>query len=299
MMEWLASKRAVIIPGVMKGGTCSMRAQLQALEKPLRLSLPTQEPHFFDNDEEFALGASHYAKWFDWNCEMIGDVTPSYMYLPKALLRLRQYLPQAKLIVLLRNPIGRAVSHHNHDLSKCRKVGSLEERWTREMLQAAAEPSRSDAFRRGFYSEQLERILQHYPKEQVLVLISERCRQDPLQHLKLVANFLGLQEVPWLSPHIFAEQHVRKWYWEEPSHHLREKLQHFYGREVQRLRGLLGDALPEWDNDFRLPSVVPQHPWLRTVQPRADEAPLRDRRWSKRSETLRGQQRKKISKRLQ
>lgn len=245
-MEWLASKKAVVVPGVMKGGTCSLRAQLQALEQPLRLSLPHQELHFFDDDQEFECGPSYYASWFDWDCEMIGDVTPSYMYIPKALQRLRRYLPQAKLVVLLRNPINRAVSHHNHDLAKYRDVGDLEGRFELETSIEDAEPSLSDAFGRGFYSIQLKRIFDLYPRDQVLVLISERCRRDPLRYLQRVAQFLGLQEVPWMSWEIFEEQHVRGWYWETPARRFRKRLQRYYAREVQVLRSLLRDALPEW-----------------------------------------------------
>eukprot|EP00438_Fugacium_kawagutii_P022623 Skav213712 [mRNA] locus=scaffold549:64684:69602:+ [translate_table: standard] len=122
----------------------------------------------------------------------------------------------------------------------------------------AADPSVSDAFGRGFYSSQLERIWQHYPREQVLVLISERCRRDPPRALRRVAQFLGMQEVPSMSWETFEEQHVRGWYWEEPSLAFRRQLQNFYGQEVQRLRSLLQDALPEWDDDFGGPSFIPR-----------------------------------------
>ncbi|CAJ1431874.1 unnamed protein product [Effrenium voratum] len=193
---------------------------------------------------------------------MIGDVTPSYMYLPQVLPRLRQFLPQARLVVLLRNPIARAVSHHNHDLHKYRPVGGLAARLRREArpLFAARQcrkppppPSRQDALRRGLYSEQLARILNYYPAEQVLVVISERFRADPRRELRRVLEFLG-EELPTAMPDdAFEPHHVRDVYWAPvPAQkgRLRRALRRFYGREVRRLRRMLDDPLPEWGEDF-------------------------------------------------
>ena len=133
--RWLAARSVVIVPGAMKAGTCSLRSQLQWLGHGQDFFLPNQELHYFDEDEEFEKGAAYYSSWFcdaawaDWGPKTIGDVTPSYMYLPKAMPRIAELLPHARIVVLLRNPINRAVSHHNHDLSKGRDVGTLQERW--------------------------------------------------------------------------------------------------------------------------------------------------------------------------
>eukprot|EP00913_Durusdinium_trenchii_P034280 g32077.t1 len=233
----------------------------------------------------------------------------------------RVVFSQAKLVVLLRNPIGRAISHHNHDLNKYREVGTLEERFVWEMHTSKNTcPCRSDAFKRGFYAEQLERMLQFFPSDQVLVLISERCRMQPRQHLRHVARFLGLEDVPWVSDYVFKEEHVwvpalghaaleqdegtgpmevskvRHWYFEEPSHRVRQTLRDFYAREVQRLRAMLGDPIPEWDEDFWLPSLIPREPWLRTARCRwqADcEARDRKPRERERSQSFHGLRRSK------
>ncbi|CAE8633865.1 unnamed protein product, partial [Polarella glacialis] len=254
----------------MKGGTCSLRAHLQASAWEDNVSLPNEEVHFFDEEEDFARGPSYYASWFQWSehwdpPDMIGDVTPSYLYVPSAIPRLKQLLPHARIVVLLRNPITRAVSHHNHDLDKGREVGTLLARFRGELgirEGSALSPlpqSRADAFRRGLYADQLQRLLSCFPASQLLVVVSERYRAEPRRELRRIRSFLGLgpglesQEAP-------AEFHVRA----TPDGHgyveqlqstspLRQTLREFYGRDVLRLRALLGDPIPEWSADFGAP----------------------------------------------
>merc|ERR1719323_2015869 len=100
----------------MKCGTCALRSHLKAKEWEDGLALPWQEPHFFDEAEEFQRGPAHYASWFGWGYSwhppsVVGDITPSYLYIPEAVPRIRRLVPHAKLVVLLRNPVDRAVSH--------------------------------------------------------------------------------------------------------------------------------------------------------------------------------------------
>ncbi|CAE7254048.1 HS3ST6 [Symbiodinium sp. KB8] len=232
----------------MKSGTCSLRAQLQWMANGDDLSLPSQELHFFDEDEEWARGPAYYASWFE-DCSMIGDVTPSYLYIPAAIERLADQLPQAQLVVLLRNPIARAVSHQNHDHDKNRPVGSLSQRYQKEMASYGSPPSRSDAFRRGLYAEQMERLLHFFPADQVLVIIAERYRKQPEKELRRIRAFLGLKSV-WFPAEALMEEHVRPEYSELLSAPLREELRRFYAADVQHLRGLLGDPLKDWDADF-------------------------------------------------
>jgi len=251
----LAERRAFIVPGVMKSGTCSLRSQLQWLGED-ELYLPHQELHFFDEKREFEKGPAYYYSWFDWGenwqPDLVGDITPSYLYIPEAMHRIAQLLPHAKLIVLLRNPIGRAVSHHNHDLSKGRDVGTLEDRWQLELSKPFA-PSRKDAFSRGFYAEQLKRVLEYFPRSQVLVTISERFRTAPRQELQRIGAFLGLSKSAYKLPDkAFVEQHVRKVYAATlPQFSIfRRSLQHFYAMDVEELRSLIADEIVEWEQDF-------------------------------------------------
>jgi len=179
----------------------------------------------------------------------IGDITPSYLYIPAAVPRLRQIIPHSRLIVMLRNPVDRALSHHNHDLAKKRDVGRLRQRWEQE-LAADRPPSRWDVFARGLYYEQLQRIFKHFPWDQVLVVISERYRKHTMQELSRVCAFLGLgatsccKQAEWQP-----ETHVRGEYLEILLESDRNALRDLYVQDVQRLKELLCDPIPEW-TDF-------------------------------------------------
>jgi hypothetical protein len=251
-LEWLAKRRSFVVLGAMKCGTSSLRAHLRSTAWEDNSSIPAQELHFFDDAAEHAHGVTHYASWFnwggDWTPQLIGDVTPSYLYIPQAVPRLREILPAAKLIVLLRNPIDRMISHHNHDLSKQRSVGTMTKRFRREVkLLDTAEPTRMDMVSRGLYHAQLGRLLQCFPASQLLVVISERYRSHTKRELNRVRAFLGLADLP---PEFASEQliehHVRGQYLETLSETERASCRNFYAEDVAKLKLLLSDEIPEW-----------------------------------------------------
>jgi hypothetical protein len=107
---------------------------------------------------------------------LAGEFTPEYM-LPPAPGILRAVAPDAKLIVLLRDPVARFESGVTMD---ARRLG-------RVTLQMMAEQER-----RSRYGELIEGILRHYPAPQVLVLQYERCVADTRTHLGRSFEFLGI-----------------------------------------------------------------------------------------------------------
>jgi len=207
--------------------------------------------HFFDADEEWAQGVARYVEWFDTSCRYIGDVTPSYMYMPAALERMRQLVPHARIVVLLRNPIDRALSNHNHDLAKGaeRRAELLDLRLLprcEKELSAATLPGLRDVFRRGLYADQLERLCQLFPEEQVRVVISERFRANPAEVVAGVRSFFGLPA--WQGSVSVPERHVRWEYEERLAAGERELLRDMYAEDVARLKAMLDDQLPEWQD---------------------------------------------------
>ncbi len=114
---------------------------------------------------------------------LAGEWTPGYMVDFWAPPLLRRAAPAARLLVLLRDPIERFRS--GLTLTENRLTLS----WT---PRAAA----NGGFQRGCYADQLERLWQHFPREQVLVLQYERCVADPRGELRRTFEFLGLDLAP-------------------------------------------------------------------------------------------------------
>ncbi len=150
-----------------------------------------KELHYFNrfwDGEPPADFAATYASLFPRpQGTLAGEWTPRYMLDFWAPMLLREAAPDAKLLVLLRDPVERYRS-------------GVERAVRRSPGGAPIDLGRvSDAVHRSLYAAQLERVLDHFPREQLLVLQFERCRDEPLEQLSRTWRFLGLEpldEVP-------------------------------------------------------------------------------------------------------
>jgi hypothetical protein len=97
---------------------------------------------------------------------------------------LRRAAPEARLLVLLRDPVERFRSGRT----------LAENRFT---VGSTARAAANAAFNRGLYADQLLRLWEAFPREQVLVLQYERCVADPIAELMRTYRFIGLSaDVP-------------------------------------------------------------------------------------------------------
>jgi hypothetical protein len=189
---------AFIIAGVQKGGTTALFDYLSD-EPGLSLSR-VKEVHFFD-DEAQAWPAPDYgayhANFAAFDGRPRGEATPIYTYWPQSLERIAAYNPAVKLIAMLRDPVERAWSHWKMEYA--RGVETKAFAWCiREGRQRLfdAEPwgfhRETSYVERGFYGEQMARLLGLFPREQLLVLRAEDLRAEPGPTLAKVRGFLGL-----------------------------------------------------------------------------------------------------------
>lgn len=211
-----------------------------------------KEVHLFDDDQTFfrrALGQyAEYHRHFAPTsaAQLVGEITPAYMYWNEAPRRIWEYNSAMKLIVVLRNPITRAYSQWNMQ----RHVG-MEPLSFRDALEA--EPARLRAslpyqnrnqsyVDRGFYTGQLRRLRLFFPPEQVLVLRYEELRREPNPTLNRVFEFLGVESLPPIPP---QEAHVRP-YAERMSALDWEYLHHIFEFEIRALERTLAWDCAEW-----------------------------------------------------
>ncbi|MCW2877163.1 MAG: putative deacetylase sulfotransferase [Sphaerisporangium sp.] len=124
-----------------------------------------------------------------------GESTPFYLYDRKAQRRIHALIPQAKLIVILRDPVERAHSNWTHLWSAgLEPVG--------DVLRACAEEDRRvaagwSAFWHyvglGRYGEQLEHLFELFPKDNVLLFRYRELVDDPVATLDRICGFLGVE----------------------------------------------------------------------------------------------------------
>ncbi len=138
----------------------------------------------------------------------VGEATPYYLFHPAAARRAASVVPDAKLIVLLRNPVDRAYSGWQLQTAIGTETLSFADALKREPERLAGEDSRlvSDPsyssfshrhhsyVARGMYAEQLERWFEHFHREQFLILSSEDFFADPDHTVQTVSKFLGVPQ---------------------------------------------------------------------------------------------------------
>jgi hypothetical protein len=244
---------SVLVIGAQRSGTTSLHRALAA--HPRMLS-PRRDKgvHYFDT-VDYTRGLGWYRAHFPIadGDRMAVESSPYYLFHPAVPARVEADLPLAKLIVLLRDPVERAISHHRHEVERGFETLGLAEAIDREAerLAGAEELLRRDAFAehyehlhhgylaRGRYAEQLRRWYEHVPREQVCVIDANLLFADPAPQLAKVADFLGLDAAQLSMGHVNgyppADEHIE----------VVAKLRAYFKPHDEELEDLLG-WVPSW-----------------------------------------------------
>lgn len=205
-----------LIIGAMKSGTTTLFASL--CQHPGVLPARVKEVQFFSINKNYNRGERFYRAYFPTEQALsvasaalgyrplTGEATPT-MSLQAYAERAALLLPQARLIVTLRNPVDRAFSHYRHMCRNAiperrsfetalRSELALIERGVRITEKTPRHERRAlhkfGYLNRGYYAEQLIHWLCHYPREQLLILNFDEWKRDPTSAAGRVAAFLGL-----------------------------------------------------------------------------------------------------------
>ncbi|XP_031717819.1 heparan sulfate glucosamine 3-O-sulfotransferase 4 [Anarrhichthys ocellatus] len=180
-----------IIIGVKKGGT---RALLEALRVHPDVRAVGNEPHFFDRN---------YEKGLDWYRDLMpqtleGQITmektPSYFVTNHAPKRIHSMARDIKLIIVVRNPVTRAISDYTQTLSKKPEIPTFEVLAFKNRTLGLIDASWS-ALRIGIYALHLESWMQYFPLSQMHFVSGERLIVDPAGEMAKVQDFLGLKRI--------------------------------------------------------------------------------------------------------
>jgi hypothetical protein len=248
----LGSDPDFLVLGTQRGGTTSLFGWLDA-HPGVRMARP-KEVHYFD--VQHARGRGWYRSHFPRarRGELLGEATPYYLVHPRVPARVRDELPEARLVVCLRDPVARAHSQFRHeralgfepepdfaralDLEPGRLAGE-EERLARDGAHESYAHNHHGYALRGRYAEQLERWYAHFPREQIHVLFSEELFEEPGRTLGALAGFLGLDgvgEVPLARANAAPGDPL--------APELRRRLEREFEEPDAALEALLGRSLP-------------------------------------------------------
>ena len=201
------TKPDFIIIGVQKAGTTGL---FRILEKHSNIvSVKEKEIHYFDNDDWYNENKiSQYHSYFPLPHTInkktkVFEATPLYIFHPEVAYRLHKYNPDLKLILMLREPAERAfsawtmynhhfktgISKHLHDPRSFSKAIAEE---IKTIQNESYTDNKVSYVKRGIYHQQIEKYLQYFNKEQLLILEAKSLRHQTDQVLQNIQDFIGV-----------------------------------------------------------------------------------------------------------
>lgn len=203
-----------LILGAQKAGTNSLR---EALARHPDIGIAPGEPHYFDLHH--ARGPAWYRGLFAPSRGQAarGESSPYYLFHPAAPERARRFDPELRLLVVLRDPVERLISHYRHAVSlgleslplaaalraEAARLNGEEERLRRDPAARSFAHQHHSYRARGLYLDQLRRWRACFPRERLFVLEAGELQREPRRWLNRCASFLGL------GPYEFEEPYPR------------------------------------------------------------------------------------------
>lgn len=279
------------IVGAAKAGTTTIYRHLEAHHRVCMCAI--KEPNYFSGGniladrlyykEPVISDEAQYEALFKAGPEqdLIGEASVSYLYYPGTAAKIRLYNPEARILILLRNPAERAFSHYLMD----QKLGLAPESFER-VLEGGTLPELRSYFQQyvlyGLYYRQVKEYLETFGKEQVLVVLFEEVKHNLPDLLSRISTFLsltpaveplpsqkyneaGIPEGKWVSwlyrmkgirkflkdflPVSIGDQ-LKKHFLKTPSEQLsvqsRKWLRNYYLDDIRKLEKLTGQNLSSW-----------------------------------------------------
>lgn len=243
-----------LIVGAQKAGTSSLYSYLT--EHPQIIGAEKKEVGYFGVN--YREGEAWYRQHFptqitlDLRDAITGEATPYYLYHPLAARRIVDLVPDVKIIVLLRDPVRRTLSHYWHARHHGFEFFDLREAIDMEAIRLNGEETRlEDHWKaqsynhrhrayvdRSRYAKQLKRYLDRFDSDQMRVVRSEHLFADVQGTVDRVTDFLGLDRfsIPETSP-----RNSRSY--PEPDADIVTKLREHFAPHNQKLYSLLGRDL--------------------------------------------------------
>jgi hypothetical protein len=176
--------------------------------------------HYFDRQPQRspAWYRSFFPVRMPGRTRLAGEASPYYLIHPYAAARAAAAVPQAKILVLVREPAARAYSHWRDEvrlghepLPFARALAAEAERVAPELARMQQDPTYYSRIHEhltyrtwGRYAEHLRRWLAEWPAEQVLLVCTEELLRPGSAVPRAITDFLGLRphphpELPWLN----------------------------------------------------------------------------------------------------
>ncbi|TWU07961.1 sulfotransferase family protein [Stieleria varia] len=243
----------LLIIGAQKCGTSTLHASLGSHRQVCFPMNPAngktiKEMNYFGN--LWDRGHDWYASHYQDDSRIALDSTPNYLCDIEAHERMAQVLPDARLIVSLRDPIARAYSQFNHYSQHIEVTRTWDWRRPGESLAANIQAELDEPKRRwygllarGYYERQLQHLLSFFPRERIHVMIMERWIADPDRYFDELLAFADLEPQELTKNAV----HMRAYTVDPLDRDLDRQLREIYRPHNERLFEWLGESIDEWN----------------------------------------------------
>ena len=132
-------------------------------------------------------------QWYEQHFESAGqqdirgEISPSYLCEESVPRRVAEYYPDMKIIVSFRDPIERALSNHRHEV----RLGHIS---VENNNFEAGLKNNPMYIEQGLYATHLKRWLEHFPQQQIFVVLMQDIENDPQAVVKRLYSFVGVDE---------------------------------------------------------------------------------------------------------
>ena len=238
------------VVGVVRSGTTSLYYYLD--QHPCVMKSAYDELGFFDSN--FDLGWNWYKSLFPTIMQkkkiekrngkfLTFDDTPFYVYNSTVVKRIKRNFPDAKIIVIFRNPIDRAYSNYFLGVNGGKEKRKFDDLIEEEMIlinrrnkQVLFDETLSETYLgRGLYAEQLKVWFSEFPKDSVKIIKSEEFAENTQDIMKDLFQFLDLPEYKISN---IEKKNVTKY--PPMKKETREKLEEFFRSHNKELYNMLG-----------------------------------------------------------
>lgn len=147
-----------------------------------------KEVDFFSYHYDF--GFQWYERHFEAEASRLaGEISPSYLHAPGAAERAAHYNRDMRIILIVREPVARALSNHKHEV----RIGHFR---GEDLSFEAGLRNNPSYVEQGLYAKHLRRWLEFFPRQNILVLRLDDVLQRPQDVVKSLCNFLSVVDLP-------------------------------------------------------------------------------------------------------
>lgn len=191
------------IVGAPKAGTTALYEYL-SVHPAVFMPGNMKEPDYFSHEEilqqQLYYKTSHITEELQYkalfagvkNQKAIGEASVSYLFYPKTAQNIYKFNPEAKIIIILREPVERAYSHYLMDLRLGLLNVELEEIVFRKLKHKFADMYYQQIVLLGKYAEQILRYLEVFKPTQIKILFYDHLKANPEDVMKSIFKFLGV-----------------------------------------------------------------------------------------------------------